>query len=337
MNILLTSVGRRAYMVKYFKSVAGSEGQVHVCNSDDNSVSFAYADRAVVSPLIYSEEYIPFLLEYCTSNSIDILVPLFDIDLLVLAKHKQAFTNIGTAVIVSDPEFISVCNDKWKTYLYLTSNSFNAPKTFCRLDDAVDALKEGVVSYPLVIKPRFGCGSLSVSIAEDEMGLQYHFRNIHESIRNSYLTYESSQVDISEQIIFQEYLHGQEYGSDIINDLNGRVRSVIIRKKIAMRSGETDIAEIIADDKIKQDLIRLGKITGHIGNLDVDLFLADEKLYILELNARFGGGYPFSHMGGCDLPKAIVEWVKGSDVPDSMLESTIGLKGFKEIVITSIR
>ena len=64
MNVLLTSVGRRAYMVKYFKEVLGRDGQVHVCNSDDKTVAFHYADRAVVSPLIYSDEYVPFLLNY---------------------------------------------------------------------------------------------------------------------------------------------------------------------------------------------------------------------------------------------------------------------------------
>ena len=51
MNILITSVGRRAYLVKYFKEVEGVK-EVHVSNSDDLSVAFKYADKSVVSPLI---------------------------------------------------------------------------------------------------------------------------------------------------------------------------------------------------------------------------------------------------------------------------------------------
>ena len=39
MNVLLTSVGRRAYMVKYFKQALGNSGQVHVGNSDDKTSS----------------------------------------------------------------------------------------------------------------------------------------------------------------------------------------------------------------------------------------------------------------------------------------------------------
>lgn len=32
MNVMLTSVGRRAYLVKYFKEVLGNDGKVFVCN-----------------------------------------------------------------------------------------------------------------------------------------------------------------------------------------------------------------------------------------------------------------------------------------------------------------
>ena len=52
-------------MVKYFKEVLGNDGKVYVCNSDDKSIAFKYADEKVISPLIYDENYIPFLLDYC--------------------------------------------------------------------------------------------------------------------------------------------------------------------------------------------------------------------------------------------------------------------------------
>jgi len=54
------------------------------------------------------------------------------------------------------------------------------------------------------------------------------------------------------------------------------------------------------------------------------------------MNARFGGGYPFSHMGGCNLPQALVDWAEGREVPDSMLQAKVGMRGFKELVITSV-
>ena len=333
MNVLLTSVGRRAYMVKYFKNVDGVD-EVHVCNSDDKTVAFHYADKSVISPLIYDDNYIPFLLNYCLENKIDIVISLFDIDLLVLAKNKKEFEKIGTRVIVSDPELVEICNDKWKSYLFLKENGFNTPKTYLSLEDTINAIDSGEIKYPVIVKPRFGCGSIAMSIAEDEMALLYYFRRNTRAINKSYLKYESSAVD--EKIIYQECLVGQEYGVDIINDLEGNFQNAIIKKKIAMRAGETDIAELVCEPGILDEARRLGKITKHIANMDVDMFLVNGVPYVIEMNARFGGGYPFSHMGGCNLPKAIIDWCQGKNVSTDLLKSQIGIEGYKELTITKI-
>ncbi|MBO5929515.1 MAG: ATP-grasp domain-containing protein, partial [Clostridia bacterium] len=191
MNILLTSVGRRAYMVQYFKQVLLPDGEVHVCNSDNLTVAFQYADNSVVSPLIYSDEYIPFLLKYCQAHHIDVLISLFDIDLLVLAKNKKQFEAIGTKVIISNEDFVSICNDKWKTYLFLKENGFSVPKTYLTLQSAMLALETGELKYPIIVKPRFGCGSLAMSVAEDEMALLYYYTRNTRAVRKTYLKYES--------------------------------------------------------------------------------------------------------------------------------------------------
>lgn len=334
MNVMLTSVGRRAYMVKYFKEVLGDCGKVFVCNSDDKSIAFKYADEKVISPLIYDEQYIPFLLDYCKNNKIDILISLFDIDLLMLARNKQKFTEIGTTVVVSDENIVGICNDKWKTYEFLRDNGFNAPKSYLDINSVIKQINEGKLKYPIVVKPRYGCGSISVAIAYDEEDLRYLTKKANEDIDNSYLKYESAVTN--DKVIYQECLNGQEYGADIINDLSGETQNVIIRKKIAMRSGETDIAELVDEPEIKSTLNRLGQITKHIGNMDVDVFLVNGVPYVLEMNARFGGGYPFSHMGGCNLPAAIVKWVQGEKVDKSLISAKTGITGFKEIYITEI-
>lgn len=334
MNVLLTSVGRRAYMVKYFKAAVGPKGEVHVCNSDDKSIAFKYADKKIVSPLIYDKNYIPFLIQYCKNNKIDIIISLFDIDLLMLAKHKKEFEDNGTKVIVSDPSIIEMCNDKWKTFCYLRDNGFETPRTYLNIEDVLVQIKSGSLSFPIVVKPRFGCGSISISIAYDEEELRCLTKRAIREIESSYLKYESDAK--VEKVIYQELLSGQEYGADIINDLEGITQNVIVRRKIAMRSGETDIAELVDCPVIKNVLLNLGKKTRHLANMDCDIFLINNVPYILELNARFGGGYPFSHMGGCDLPKAIINWIEGKAVAHSLIDAKTGKIGYKEICITEV-
>ena len=54
MNILLTSAGRRTYLVNYFKEalrMAGFTGLVHAANSESSPAFFA-ADRQVIKGVI---------------------------------------------------------------------------------------------------------------------------------------------------------------------------------------------------------------------------------------------------------------------------------------------
>src|SRR5690625_2147663 len=100
MNILLTSVGRRSYLVKYFKEALDNIGEVHVSNSTELTPAFSYADKLVVTPLIHDENYIEFLLNYSKENDIKAIISLFDIDLPVLAANKEKFKDIGIEIIV---------------------------------------------------------------------------------------------------------------------------------------------------------------------------------------------------------------------------------------------
>lgn len=335
MNILLTSVGRRSYLVTYFKKVLGKEGEVHVANSSDISPAFLVADYHVVSPLIYDKNYIPFLKKYCVENHIKAIISLFDIDLPVLAKHKQEFDQLGVKVIVSCEEVIDICNDKWKTYQYMSSQGFLLPKTFISITDAFEALAEGGIQYPVIVKPRWGMASIGVYEAENQQELKLLYEKAVSSIKKSYLHFESEK-EINQAVLIQEKLVGQEFGLDVINDLSGNYQNTIVKKKLAMRAGETDCAEVV--DNVQLSILgkRISEALKHIANLDVDVFVNGEKAYILEMNARFGGGYPFSHMAGVDLPGAIVKWLKNETVPSSMLEATMGVRCQKDLQLVRL-
>lgn len=330
MNILLTSVGRRSYLVKYFQTALNGDGKVHVANSSDISPAFQVADKAVVTPLIYNGNYIPFLKKYCVENNISAIISLFDIDLLILAKHKQEFEKIGVTVIVSDYSIVEICNDKWKTYQFLVTHGFNTPKTYLLVNEALNAVKNGDISYPIMIKPRWGMGSISVFEAENEEELMVLYKKAKRNIERTYLKYESVK-DIERSILIQEKLCGQEYGLDVINDLQGNYINTSSKMKYAMRSGETDCAITVNEPELKTIGYKLSKYLHHIANLDTDIFKVNDKYYVLEMNARFGGGYPFSHLAGVNLSLAIVKWLNGETVDKSLLTERVNIMVQKDI------
>lgn len=335
MNILFTSVGRRSYLVEYFKEALKGEGKVHVANSTEISPAFQIADFSVVSPLIYDENYIPFLLDYCKKNQIEAIISLFDIDLPILANNMEKFKTIGTKVIVSDTDVINKCNDKWHTYEFLKKEGFDQPKTYLKVETVLNDIKNQNLSYPLIVKPRWGMGSIGVYEAENEKELLVFYDKVKRNILESYLKYESL-ANIETSVMIQEKLKGQEYGLDVINDLEGNYQTTVVKKKIAMRSGETDCAITVNDDSLKQLGKKMSQSLKHIGNLDVDVFRFGNKNYILEMNARFGGGYPFSHLAGINLPLAIINWLKGDEHCDEYLKENFNVMAHKDINLIKI-
>lgn len=335
MNILLTSVGRRSYLVKYFKDALGNDGEVHVSNSSDMTPAFSYADKSVITPLIYDDSYIEFLKQYCLENNITAIISLFDIDLPVLAKHKKEFKELGCEIIVSDTDFVNICNDKWETYKFLKENEIHCPATYIDLTSFSEAKNNGEIDYPVIIKPRWGMGSISVFQADNDEELFVLYKKVRKEIAKTYLKYEA-QKDLDHSVVIQEKLCGQEYGLDIINDLNGKYQCTIVKEKFAMRAGETDCAKIVNNETLKCLGKNLSLKTSHVANLDCDVFVVESKAYVLEMNARFGGGYPFSHAGGCNLPKAIIEWLLGNSVSVDTLTAKADVVAHKDIIIKEL-
>ncbi len=335
MNILLTSVGRRGYLVQYFKEALNGRGLVHVSNSTNITPAFSYADKSVVTPLIYDSEYIDFLINYCKEQDISAIISLFDVDLPVLARNKKKFLEQGIKVIVSDLNVINICNDKWNTYKFLTKNHIRCPQTYLSVEEAEANIKNKTLDFPLIVKPRWGMGSIAVFVAANIEELDIFYKKVKRDIQNSYLKYEAA-CDLEHSVIIQEMLRGQEYGLDIINDLEGQYQNTVVKLKYAMRSGETDCAKTVDSPVLRKLGGQLSDLMRHIGNLDCDVFIVDGAPFVLEMNARFGGGYPFSHAAGVDLPLAIVQWLKGEYINSDILEADYNILSHKDIAIKLI-
>lgn len=331
MNILLTSAGRRSYLVDYFKEAWKNEGLVHVANSSKDATSVFHADKYFITPEIYDESYISILIGYCKENNINAILSLFDIDLPVLAKNKERFAKENIRVIVSDPEVMEICNDKWRAFTKLVENGIKTPLTFKDISATKTALKNGELRFPVVMKPRWGMGSIGIYIVENMEELEVFYKRLLREISASYLKFESAQTP-EEMVLFQEFIKGKEYGLDVVHDLEGNFKTTFVKRKLAMRSGETDAAVTVQNDTLFAIGEKIGKLLKHIGNLDADVLEADGTYYVLEMNARFGGGYPFSHLAGANLPLAILHWLKNEPAEAGFEHFKYNVTGFKHII-----
>lgn len=334
MNVLLTSAGRRNYLVDYFKeAVQPYGGMVHAINSHINAPALFVADQYSIAPPIYSEGYVDFLIDYCSKNNIQVIVPLLDNDLPVLAKNMARFESVGIYVLVPEEWIAVMANDKFKTYQFLKESGFDTVPTFCDLDDFNLARQKGEIDFPVIIKPRWGMGSLSVYQAENEEELNFYLKKARKEIENSFLKYESSQ-DPGKELLIMAYITGEEYMLDLINDLQGNHQVTVVNKKLLRKGGETEAVETVSHPELELLGKRVSQIFRFPLIMDADVFWTNGKAYILEFNPRFSGGYPFTHYAGVNLPKALIRWLKGETVEAAdYLTPRIGSKAVKGISI----
>lgn len=322
MNILFTCAGRRTYLLKYFKENLGVDDKIFATDMQLSAPALQAADVKLQVPAVYDPEYVNITLSICREHNIDALLSLNDLELPILAENKFRFEELGVKVIVSNPEVIDIAFDKYKTAQWVESLGLVAPKTYVRLEDAKKALAAGEIDFPLFMKPRWGSGSIGLESIADMEELDIFYSLLMKKIKKTILATASIG---DEYIMIQEKLTGNEFGLDIMNDLNGKHIGVSVKQKLAMRAGETDKAVTVDIPEVRDMGRKIGESLGHIGNLDVDVMQrADGAYCVLELNPRFGGGFPFSYEAGVNMPKAIIQWIKGEVVDPAILQPEYG-------------
>ena len=322
MNILFTCAGRRTYLLKYFKENMLPGDKVVATDMQLSAPALQVADVKLQVPAVYAKDYIDRTLAICEEQHIDALISLNDLELPILAEEKKRFENIGVKVIVSDPQVIDICFDKYKTAQWVEALGLNVPKTYVSLAETKAALEAGEICFPLFLKPRWGSGSIGLETVEDKEELEIVYNLLFRKIKKTML----AKVSVGDEyIMIQEKLAGNEYGLDVMNDLVGNYVAVSVKQKLAMRAGETDKAVTVDLPEVREIGAVIGKNLKHLGNLDVDIMQrANGDYCVLELNPRFGGGFPFSYEAGVNLPKAIMEWLQGKQVDESILVPQYG-------------
>jgi carbamoyl-phosphate synthase large subunit len=317
-NVLLTCAGRRNYLVHFFREALAGRGIVIAADASPDASALQEAERAVVVPPVSAPGYVDALLEICRREEVRLVCPLNDLELPLLARNRERFAAVGAQPVVSRPEVVDLCFDKWATARFLAGIGVAVPRTWATLDDARDALARRDASFPLVLKPRWGTASVGIEYPESNDELELAWRLGRLRLTRTAL-WGASSADPERALLVQECLSGQEYGLDVVNDLEGNHVATFVRRKLAMRAGETDRAMTAEHDRLAAVGARISAAVRHVGNLDCDAFVDGDRCWILEMNPRFGGGYPFSHAAGANLPAALVAWALRQPVDPAWL------------------
>ena len=225
----------------------------------------------------------PFLIDVCTKNDIKIIVPTIDTELLLLAKHQNELKVIGIFPIISSLNLIRQCRDK--RLIHALFNSFD-------IYTAKEYTKEKY-SFPLFIKPFDGSRSIDTyTIKSKDDFFDYHFQN--------------------EKLMFLEYIDPEQYDEftcDMYYGKDNKLKCVVPRKRIEVRDGEISNGKTLINILVSYLKEKMHTVEGAIGCLTAQFFLNEStnRIVGIEINPRFGGGYPLSYLAGANFPAWIIQ------------------------------
>jgi len=276
------------------------------------SAACQVADAYLCVPRLTDQNYSKMLLELCLSNSINLVIPTIDTELLLLAKNKKMFQKEGVTLLISDVELINICRDKRKIH-----------KLFQRLGISIAReYSKANLSFPLFIKPIDGSSSLNTYKIERE-----------DQLKEDHLA--------GEKLMFLEYIdpsYHTEFTVDLYYDKKSFIKCIVPRQRIEVRGGEVNKGITRKNFLVDYLKDKMNHLDGAQGCLTAQFFVNNESNNVIgiEINPRFGGGYPLTYFSGANYSKWVIEeylFNKQLDYFDEWEDNLLMLRYDNEILL----
>ena len=297
-TVLISSAGRRVELLRGFRralgAVGAAPGRVVATDCSWYSSAFHDADEAFLVPRLGDPEFVPRLLELCVKHRVDLIVPTIDTEMPVYVAHRDQFDEIGTTIALSHGDVVAIAADKQRTHDWLVTQGL---PTVEQTTPAAALADPDAWTYPLIAKPRFGSAGLGVGLVHDAEELALVARRGHEL----------------GELVVQRVAPGVEHTIDVLADRAGRCVCAVPRRRIEVRAGEVSKGVTVRSAVLEDLASRVCEaLPGAYGALNVQVFVDDpEHLAVIEINARYGGGFPLSLEAGADFPRWMLEELLG--------------------------
>jgi carbamoyl-phosphate synthase large subunit len=280
--VLFTCAGQRVDIVTAFARAGATTLAV---DANELAPALYAADRRAIVPRVDDPGYLDALRELVELHDVRLVVPLADLDHLLLAERSA---ELGALVLLPGPETIRLCEDKFLAHEFFEQRGIPTPPTW-----TPDALPESV-PFPALVKARRGFGSNHIYRAADRRELDF------------FLGYTSVPSMV------QAMCGGEEFSIDVFCDLDARCLGAIPRTMILSKGGESIRGMSIKDWELIEHGRLVAETLGIVGPANIQCFReADGSLPVTDVNPRFGGGFPVPTSAGSRYPELALALAAG--------------------------
>jgi carbamoyl-phosphate synthase large subunit len=287
--VLFTCAGARVDIVTAFCRAGAT-----TIATDINPLAPAlyHADRYALVPRVNDPGYVGALRDLVRAHDVQLVVPLTDLDQLLLAREREA---LEATVLLPAPDVVERMADKYLAHVLFCERGIDSPATW--LPDDVPAY----VEFPVLVKARHGFGSRHIYRANDRAHLDF------------FLAY----TPVASMV--QSFCAGEEFSVDVFCDLEGRCLNAIPRTMIESKGGESIKGRTIKDRRLIEFACGVAESLPLAGPANIQCFREpDGRHLVTDVNPRFGGGFPLPLAAGSRYPELALALANG-ERPEPML------------------
>ena len=315
MNVLISSAGRRGALVRLWQHdlrELDPTGRVVTADASPLSAAAQLADAHELVPRADSDDFLPVLLDVCARHDIGLIVLTIDAEAPAYVRHREAIEAAGVTLSMPGSAAVEIGLDKLRTFEWLREGALPTVAT-TTLDRAL--ADRAAWPLPLVVKPVHGSSGDGVSVAASEHDL---------ALRGG---------EHQWALVAQEVAAGHEFTADAWADRSGRCRCVVLRRRLEVRAGEVSKSVTVRWPEAEAVVARaVDALPQAYGAITVQFFATGrdpDTIRIIEVNTRYGGGYPLSWEAGARYPRWTLEELLGlpsTAAPDQWRDGLVMLR-----------
>lgn len=280
-NVLISSAGRRVGLLECIRDSMAAHGLVGKLLTIDSvsSAPATFVSESVAKvPRCTDPGFLGEVQRLCVEHRIALLIPTIDTELPIYAAAREQLAEIGVVACISNPATVDICSNKVRTHAWLSANGF---PTVRQTDVRSALLNPSDWPLPLIVKPSNGSASLGVQRIRSRREL-------------------AAMEEMEGEYIVQEIAEGREFTINVYVSRSGECVCAIPHWRMEIRAGEVSKGLTVKDHQLMENARAIAEaLPGARGPLNIQCFMdGSDTIRVIEINARFGGGYPLAHHAG---------------------------------------
>jgi len=337
-NVLVTGIGGGSHGEQIIKSLnLVKDLDLEIIGTDVTTLTTGktIVDKFYLVPYVTDCKYEEIIFKIIEENDVKFIFHGSEPELKFISENREKFEILGIHHPLNSKEAISLCMNKYETYVYLENLGVSLPK-FKKINFVKDI--EDIDFYPLVLKPSTGSGGSSdVYIALDKedcvLLVRYMLKHNVDIIAQQYVGSHSDEYTIGVSSNNNEDILGSIIVKRYITNALSTYKKVKGEDNLFIISSGISQGKVCHNENLQKQAEEIAKLVNSKGPLNIQCREVDGQLMLFEINPRLSGTTSLRAMAGYNEPELMIKYYLFNEKWDNGYNDMTIMRTIEEVKI----